>query len=552
MDNLSYGADPKRIVIVGAGHGGCSTASLLRQFGYDGEIVLVGNETHLPYHRPPLSKKLLSLDMEQLLHEADFYTQQNIDLRLGKAVLAINPELQTISLSDDDSIRYDDLVLATGVCARMLPPELASARGNVHEIRTLGQARELASQLRQGQRIVVVGGGWIGLEMAASAREAGLDVTVVVRGSALLSRVASVELSEFVLARHRANGVDVLFEEEVARLESVGGIVHSVILSSGRELDCDHVVIGIGSDTDLSLARAAGLEVNDGIIVDNAARTSVDHIYAVGDVTSRPVVGHGELLRVESLPSTVEQSRQAVSNILGLAAPHVEAPWFWSDQFDMKLQIVGLRSEADCVTVREYPEDTSRFAVFHTRGDVLLCVEAVNSPGDFMVGKQFIRDERRLDLVKLSNMEIDLAAVAETTQDEGRPVAGQSELSGELSPALIDLPGPGGIDGIARVTFVKRDGDATTIDIEDGLTLMQGAVRNNVPGIVAECGGMATCGTCHIYVDDPWADQLPEPEYEEEVLIEFIEHQRPSSRLGCQILASSEVDGMVVRVAEEA
>jgi 3-phenylpropionate/trans-cinnamate dioxygenase ferredoxin reductase subunit len=539
---LLAGSDLQRVVIVGAGHGGCSVASLLRKSGYQGEVVLLSGEADLPYHRPPLSKRLLNSDLHQLLLEPEFYEEQNIDLKLSSVVVDLNVSKASVTLSDSSIIEYGVLVLATGVSASTLPI-LDASRVNVHEIRDISQARQLAQQLPSGQKLVVIGGGWIGLEIAASARVAGLDVTVVARGSTLLSRVASPELASFLLDAQSAHGVSVIFDEVVTGVESREGVVEALVLSSGRKLECDSVVVGIGAETNLDLARAAGLDVDSGIIVDDDARTSRAQIYAVGDITSRPVAGHDALVRFESIPSATEQAHQAVSSMLGLDAPKEETPWFWSDQFDLKIQIVGLRGQSDRVTVRNFRDEKSRFTVFHTRGQKLLCLEAINSPGDFMVAKQFIRDARDINVEALADENTSLIDTVISVHREDE--AGEPSIPSQLE----DLPGPGDVDGLARITFVKRDGVATTIDIEDGQTLMQGAVRNNVAGIEAECGGMATCGTCHVYVDEPWASQLPEMEYEEDVLIEFIENQQPNSRLGCQLFACKDLDGMVVRVA---
>jgi len=268
----------------------------------------------------------------------------------------------------------------------------------------------------------------------------------------------------------------------------------------------------------------------------------------VGDMTRRPVSLHEGLLRLESIPSAVEQARQAVASILGKPAPAPEVPWFWSDQFDLKLQIAGLLRDTDTATVRADPA-ANRLAVFHTKAGRLIAVEAVNAPADFMAGKQMIRDGAELDLTALADGAVALDQVAASAPGaaEPEPAAAPAPASAN-GAAQTELPGPGGKAGEPRVTYVQHDGQVDSVDIPVGLTLMDGSVRNNLPGIIAECGGMCSCGTCHVYVDDPWKEQLEEPEYEEEDLLEFIEGRRPNSRLSCQIVMNDELDGLTVRV----
>jgi len=545
-------ADPievRRVVVVGAGHGGGTAAAVLRQQGFDGEVVLIGDEPVGPYHRPPLSKSLLKGELEQPLHPHAFYAEHRIELRTRTRVAAIDRDARVVRLADCSTVEYDVLILATGARARRLDvPGIDLEK--VYELRTVTHARILQDVLTPGRQLAIVGGGWIGLEVAASARSAGIDVTVIEREERLLARVASEELSRHLTAYHEARGTLILTSAQVTGLEpGVRRLVGSVVLADGRTVACDRALVGIGAVADDELARSAGLRCEDGVVVESSACTADPRIYAVGDMTRRPVSFHDGLVRLESIPSAVEQARQAVAAILGKPAPAPEVPWFWSDQFDLKLQIAGLLRDTDTATVRADPA-ANRLAVFHTKAGRLVAVEAVNAPADFMAGKQMIRDGVELDLKALADGSVALDRVAVSAPAEAEAEA--AEAAATTTPgngaAQPELPGPGGKAGEPRVTYVQHDGQVDSVDVPVGLTLMDGSVRNNLPGIIAECGGMCSCGTCHVYVDDPWQDQLDEPEYEEEDLLEFIEGRQPNSRLSCQIVMSDQLDGLTVRV----
>jgi 3-phenylpropionate/trans-cinnamate dioxygenase ferredoxin reductase component len=552
--------EPRRIVIVGAGHGGGTVAAVLRQQGFDGEVILIGAEPVGPYHRPPLSKSLLKGGLEQPLQPRDFYREQGIELRTGTRVDAIDRQAKTICLGDGEVVPFDLLVLATGAKARRLAISGIDLH-KVYELRTITHARILHDVLTPGRHLAIVGGGWIGLEVAASALSAGVEVTVIEREDRLLARVASEELSRHLTDYHTRRGTRILTSTQVTALApGARRIVKSVILANGREIPCDRVLVGVGAVADDDLARSAGLSCEDGVVVDWSAHTDDPWIYAVGDMTRRPLKLHDGLFRLESIPSAVEQARQAVASILGKPAPAPEVPWFWSDQFDLKLQIAGLVRGADTVTVRADPE-ANKLAVFHTKDGRLLAVEGVNAPAEFMAGKQMIRDQVELDLTRLADnsvpldrvalvSEADLAAAQGAEPEVAVPEVAVPEVA---APAAVDgsqAPGPGGKAGEPRVTFIQSDGVINTVDIPAGLTLMDGSVRNNLPGIIAECGGMCSCGTCHVYVDDQWGGLIPEPELEEEDLLEFIDGRESNSRLSCQIVMGDELDGLVVRVPQ--
>lgn len=539
-----------KVVIVGAGHGGGSVAAGLRQQGFDGEIMLIGTEPVGPYHRPPLSKSLLKGEFTQPLAPESFYADNEITLRTATCVHAVDRAGKAVILTDGERVSYDVLVLATGARARRLDIPGADL-AHVYELRTVAHAEVLANVLSPSDHLAIVGGGWIGLEVTASARRAGVEVTVLEREDRLLARVASEPLSAFLTEHHRAQGATIVTGAQVTGLSGLEDQVAAVRLADGTEIAADHVLIGVGAVAEDRLAAAAGLRCADGVVVDYAARTEDPNIYAVGDVTRRPITGLPGLYRLESIPSTLEQTRQAVAAMLGKPAPHPEVPWFWSDQYDLKLQIAGLTATADTVTVRSDPTQ-AKLAVFHTCDERLVALEGVNAASEFMAARQFIRDGAKLDLdgladaaVSLDQLVIQAAAPSATATEARSPVAGS-----DVRPTTLQPPGPGGTPGRPLATFITADGGMHSVEIPVGTTLMEGSISNNLPGIIAECGGMCSCGTCHVYVEPPWEAGLPEPEYEEEDLLEFIEARQDNSRLSCQLVMTDELDGIVVRVAD--
>jgi 3-phenylpropionate/trans-cinnamate dioxygenase ferredoxin reductase subunit len=474
-----------------------------------------------------------------------------------------------VQLRDGELVPYDILILATGAKARRLAiPGIDLER--VYELRTITQARILYDVLSPSSRLVIVGGGWIGLEVAASARAADIDVTVIEREDRLLARVASPELSRFLTGYHSERGTKILTSAGVSALRPGANqrIVGTVVLDDGREIESDRVLVGVGAVAEDDLASAAGLPCQDGVIVDSNARTADPRIYAVGDMTRRPLDFYEGLFRLESIPSAVEQARRAVASIVGKPAPAPEVPWFWSDQFDLKLQIAGLLLDADASVVRGNGTG-GRLAVFHLRDSRLIAMEGVNAPAEFMACKHLIRDQVKLDLERLADASVPLpdTHVVETAATTALEPSARDVLEPSVPDALEpsgpgtlepsgpgvdqpDLPGPGGKPGEPRATFVQPDGEVFSVDVPEGMTLMEGSVRNNLPGIIAECGGTCSCGTCHVYVDPQWSDRLDEPEFEEEDLLEFIDGRQEGSRLSCQIVMMDELDGLVVRVPD--
>jgi 3-phenylpropionate/trans-cinnamate dioxygenase ferredoxin reductase component len=400
----------ERVVIVGAGHAGGTAAALLRQYGFEGEIALIGEEAAHPYQRPPLSKAWLKgeaggEDLELKGH--DFYAEHAIDLRLGVRVEAIDPAAKTV-MFDGAAIPYDVLILATGARARPLPIPGAELPG-VLFLRTVVDAEALKQALTPGKRLAVIGGGYIGLEAAASARSLGCEVAVVELEDRVLARVASTPLSQFFQAYHEARGVEFDLRARVVAIEGKNH-VEGVRLEDGRLIACDLALIGVGAIPNIEIAKTAGITVANGVVVDEHARTSDPSIYAIGDVTWRPMPLYDCQFRLESVPNALEQAKQAACAIAGRPPPAPEVPWFWSDQYDLKLQIAGVPFDSDELLIRGDPQ-TASFAVFHLKGDRVMAVEAVNAGHEFMGGKLLIASRKPVDKTKLADPAVSMKAV---------------------------------------------------------------------------------------------------------------------------------------------
>ncbi len=402
------------VVIVGAGHAGGTAAALLRQYGHAGPITLIGEEPVAPYQRPPLSKAWLKgeADAESLaLKPLEFYAAHAIDFRASTTATQIDRTARLVSLSDGSSVAYDALILATGARAIALPIPGADLAG-VMFLRTAADAELLKATVGPGKRLAVVGGGYIGLEVAASGRALGAQVVVLEREARLLARVACEVLSSFFKARHEAHGV--AFELGASAAAFVGdaqGHVTGVTLADGRTIPCDAVVVGVGAAPNDELARACGLDVARGVVVDLEARTSDPSIWAIGDVAHRPMPIYDRMFRMESVPNALEGAKQAAAAITGRSAPAGEVPWQWSDQYDLKLQIAGYAFDVDEILVRGDPA-SGKFAVFHLKGDLVQAVEAINSPPEFMMGKLLIGARRPVDKARLADPAISMKEVA--------------------------------------------------------------------------------------------------------------------------------------------
>nr|WP_294507763.1 FAD-dependent oxidoreductase [uncultured Rhodopila sp.] len=398
------------ILIAGAGHAGGCAAAMLRQLGWQDGITLIGDEPYVPYQRPPLSKAWLTGDESAdsvVLRPAGFYAAAGIALRLGTHVTGIDRAARTVTLSDGDLLAYDTLILALGARPRRLP-----VPGAALELRSIADADRLKAVIRPGGRLAIVGGGFIGLEVAASARALGADVTIIEREDRVLARVACPVMSDFFHTRHQARGVRIVSGAQVAALEGTGGDVSGVRLSDGQVIGCDSVLAATGAVPNDETARAAGLSCDNGIIVDLAARTEDPAIFAIGDCTRRPLPLYGRMGRLESVPNALEQARQAAGLICGKPPPAPEVPWFWSDQYDLSLQIAGLPFDATEVVLRGDLE-AGRFALFHLAADgAVQAVEAVNAATEFMGGRRIILRRKQLTRTRIEDMSVSMQELA--------------------------------------------------------------------------------------------------------------------------------------------
>jgi 3-phenylpropionate/trans-cinnamate dioxygenase ferredoxin reductase component len=399
------------VVIVGAGHAGGTLAGQLRQVGYSGDIHLFGSEPFLPYHRPPLSKKFTGGGLEQWLKPEEFYAEQRITVHLGEAVASIDVQRKTIRTEKHTDFSYETLVLATGATPRRLQIPGADLDGIV-TLRTLSDARQLRILADGGKRLVIIGAGFVGLEVAAALRTVGNQVVVLEKEERILNRVASREFSEYLAPLHVSRGTDIRTGVEVVEIEGTDDHrVRAVRLGDGTSLTCDAVLVGVGAIPNDELAKAAGIECRGGIVVDEQSRTSVQGVFAVGDVTQRPVPGIDGRMRLESIPSAVEQAAQVAAEVAGLASHEAEVPWFWSDQFDLKLKMAGILRPGMQPVVRGSSAD-DKFSIFHLENGVVKVIESINTPGDFMAAKRMIRESVLVDADALGDLQIPLRVPA--------------------------------------------------------------------------------------------------------------------------------------------
>jgi 3-phenylpropionate/trans-cinnamate dioxygenase ferredoxin reductase subunit len=378
------------IVIVGAGQAGLQAAEALRAGGYAGALLMVGSETHAPYHRPPLSKAYLlgqTAETQLTMRSGEALARKGIEFAAGRTATAIDRAQQRLELSDGRLVDYSRLCLATGARARRLALPGAQLR-NVLALRTLDDARAIAERLQTARQVVVIGGGFIGLEFAAVARKLGKDVVVLEAADRLMARAVSAQLSDFYAQLHKGHGVQVELNAHVTRIAGQEELATAVCTADGREFAADLVVLGVGIVANTELAEAAGLQCEQGIVVDACSRTSDGAIVAAGDCTARRLPD-GSLLRLESVQNAVEQGRSAAGTLLGNERPFTASPWFWSDQYDVKLQMVGLSAGHDRVVVRGEPE-AQRFSAFYYQRDRLIAVDSVNRAADHMPARKLL------------------------------------------------------------------------------------------------------------------------------------------------------------------
>jgi 3-phenylpropionate/trans-cinnamate dioxygenase ferredoxin reductase subunit len=383
-------SEKRRVVIVGAGQAAAQLCQSLRAGGFDGAITLIGDEAAPPYQRPPLSKAFLKgeLPEERLyLRPASWYEENRIGLVLRTKAIALDRSAKVVTTASGGEHPYDVLVLATG--SRPRPCSIPGATlDGVHDLRSLNDVERLRAVLTAGKRAVIVGGGYIGLETAAVARQIGAEVTLLERAPRVLERVAGPVVSTYFEGLHEKRGVRIVTSavtEEIVGQERAEG----VRLEDGRVFEADLVLLGIGILPNDELAVDAGIEPGNGIAVDEQGRTSDPSVYAIGDCAERPLFPYGGRGRLESVHNAIEQGKLAAASILGGALPRLEAPWFWSDQYDVKLQIAGLGAGYDAEILRGDPT-THQFAVFYLKDDVLVAVDAVNAPAEFLSAKRLI------------------------------------------------------------------------------------------------------------------------------------------------------------------
>ncbi len=384
------------VVVIGAGQAGSALVARLRKQGFDGSVTLIGDEPVPPYQRPPLSKAYLlgEMEVERLyLRPASFYAEQDITLRTGVRVDGIDVAAGTVTLSDGTALPYDHLAFTTGSVPRRLPPAIGGDLDGVFTVRTLADVDTMAPRFTTGARVLIVGGGYIGLEAAAVACKMGLKVTLIEMADRILRRVASAETSDYFRALHQSHGVTL--REGVGLIRLLGdGQVSGAELDTGETLKADFVIVGVGITPATDLAEMAGVTLENGIRTDAYGRTSEPHIWAAGDCASFP--WNGAQIRLESVGNAIDQAECVADNIMGADLPYVAKPWFWSDQFDIKLQIAGLNAGYDTIVTRRAADGATGahegrvVSFWYFRGDTLLALDAMNDPRAYMVGKRLI------------------------------------------------------------------------------------------------------------------------------------------------------------------
>jgi 3-phenylpropionate/trans-cinnamate dioxygenase ferredoxin reductase subunit len=415
------------ICIIGAGQAGVELAMALRQQGYTASLILVGEEPHPPYQRPPLSKAYLKAEIDTpalYLRQQASYDKAGVELILSARVERIDRQARTITLADQRELHYTKLALTTGGRARRLTlgdAARAERAVNFHYLRTIDDVLNIRARFAAGRRLVIVGGGYVGLEVASAAISRGMNVTVLETLPRVLARVTAPEMSVFYERVHREAGVDVRTGVAVQGFEfdAAGTEVTGVRCDDGTTVPADVVVVGIGLVPNVELAQAAGLAVDNGIVVDEHASTSDPNIVAAGDCTNHPNIHCGRQVRLESVPNAIEQARTAAATLVGKQRPHHALPWFWSDQYDLKLQMVGLSQGYDQLVQRGSTSNRS-FAAFYLKDGLVIACDAVNRPQEFMVAKRLVASRVVIDPALLADESVSLKTLAPAT---GSPAA---------------------------------------------------------------------------------------------------------------------------------
>ena len=379
----------EKVIIVGGGQAAASLAHKMRSLGFDGALTMMCEEKTPPYQRPPLSKKYLlgEMALERLyLRPEHYYVEQNITLHLGERVNAIDRQNNEI-ITEKGQYAYDRLVLATGSTPRLLPAHLGGTLENVFSVRDLKDADSLAPHMKEGKRLLIIGGGYIGLEAAAVAAARGMDVTLIEMSERILQRVAAPQTSDYFRSLHQSHGVSIKEQTGLTRLLGQNGQVVGAELSDGSTLEIDLAILGIGVTPATNLAQDCGLAIENGIRVDALGRSSDPNIWAAGDCCSFPY--KDGYLRLESVPNAIDQAEVIAQNIMGAEIAYIPKPWFWSDQYDVKLQIAGLNTGYDKIIERKNPTLLSQSFWYYAQ-DTLIAVDAMNDPRAYMVAKKLI------------------------------------------------------------------------------------------------------------------------------------------------------------------
>lgn len=396
------------VVVIGAGQAGASLVARLRSKGYEGDITMIGEEPVPPYQRPPLSKAYLLGDMEEsrlYLRPATFYDDQNIRLITGQRVTSIDAMAKTVRVGEE-TLPFSDLVFCTGADPRLVPSEQGGRLGGIYTVRNLADVQSMTPEFVQGRKVLVIGGGYIGLEAAAVARKFDLDVTLIHRGKRILSRVASAETADYFRDLHQQHGVDLRESTDLVRLIGDDRVTGAE-LSDGTTLDVDFVIAGIGVDPGIALADAAGVTLDNGISTDAYGRCSAPGFWSAGDCASFP--GPDGQMRLESVGNAIDQAELVADNIMGTERAYVPKPWFWSDQYDVKLQIAGLLTGYTDVIIRDAGECACSH--WYYKGETLIALDAMNDGRGYMVGKRLIEAGKSPSKPEIADAGSDLKAI---------------------------------------------------------------------------------------------------------------------------------------------
>jgi 3-phenylpropionate/trans-cinnamate dioxygenase ferredoxin reductase subunit len=402
-------------VVIGASHAAAGFVAGLRQDGWEGRILVIGEESIIPYHRPPLSKALLSGEKtieEILIRPQDVYEKAGVEFMLGTRAEAITPASKEISLSDGSTVSYDKLALTVGSRVRRVSMPGDDLKG-IHYLRDYNDVQQIKSSVKPGGKAVIIGGGYIGLEAAAVLNKLGMKVTVLEMMSRVLERVTSPEISEFYMRVHTEEGVDIRCEIGASGFEG-NDSVEQVLCNDGSVFDADLVIIGVGIVPNSEIAEQAGLKVENGIVVDEYARTSDPDIVSAGDCTYHYNKLYDRWIRLESVQNASDQARVAASTVAGKEKVYNALPWFWSDQYDVKLQIAGLSQGYNELIIRGDQKTGRSFAIFYLKDDLIIAVDAINRPPEFMMGKRLISEKMKVDRDKLKDDSVNMKEVVLT------------------------------------------------------------------------------------------------------------------------------------------